>query len=131
MTESITLTNYDFNLESKINDDDFNETYQKYCIHIIDNDNKTAKQIKYQILKNQEKVEKLGKLLNSKTIENKNNFNLITLREIITALSDYHNRCTICYRYSKGNNCEKCNEYYLDCTCTPLTPSQITQGVGM
>ena len=54
-----------------------------------------------------------------------------SLREIITALTDYHNRCTICYRHTNGDNCEKCNEYYLDCTCTPLTPSQITQGVGM
>jgi len=54
-----------------------------------------------------------------------------SLQEIITALSDYHNRCTICYRYSKGNNCEKCNKYCLECTCQPLTPSQITQGVDM
>lgn len=51
-------------------------------------------------------------------------------REIITALSDYHNRCTICYRYSKRNNCEECNKYYLDCTCTPLTSYQIMHGEG-
>ncbi len=54
-----------------------------------------------------------------------------SLREIITALSDYHDRCTMCYRYSKGDNCEKCNTYYLDCKCIPLTPSQITRGVGI
>jgi len=131
MNESITLTNYDFDLENKINDDNFNETYQKYCIHIIDNDSSTAKQIKQQILKNQEKLEKIRIIF-----DHGNNSILITLREIITALSDYHNRCTICYRHSKGDNCEKCNEYYLDCSCTPLTPSQITpsqitQGVDM
>jgi len=98
---------------------------------VIDNDNKTAKQIKYQILKNQEKTEKLGKLLNSKITDCGDNSILIALREIITSLSDYHDRCTICYRYSEGNNCEKCSTYYLDCSCTPLTPFQITQGIGM
>jgi len=53
------------------------------------------------------------------------------LQEIITALSDYHERCTICYRHTIGNSCHKCNECYLECTCTPLTPSQIIQGVDM
>lgn len=55
------LTTDNFYLENKINDFDFNETYQKYCIHIIDNDNKTAYQLKQQILDNQEKLEKIEK----------------------------------------------------------------------
>jgi len=131
MTEPIILTTDDFDLESKINDDNFNETYQKFCIRIIDNDNKTAKQIKQQILETQEKIEKLGKLLNSKITDCRDNSILITLREIITALSDYHSRCTICYRHIDGDNCKKCSTYYLDCQCIPLTPSQITQGVDM
>ena len=57
--------------------------------------------------------------------------NTYHLQEIITALADYHNRCTVCYRHSKGSNCEKCNEYYLECTCTPLTAQQIAQGAYM
>ncbi len=126
MTEPIILRANDFDLESKINDDDFNETYQKYCICIIDNDGSTAKQIKSQILENQEKLEKIKTLF-----DDGNNSILITLREIITALSDYHNRCTICYRHTNGDNYEKCNTYYLDCKCVPLTPFQITQGVGI
>jgi len=32
---------------------------------------------------------------------------------------------------TQQDNCEKCNTYYLDCKCIPLTPSQIIQGVGM
>ena len=57
--------------------------------------------------------------------------NTYHLQEIITALSEYYTRCTICYRHTIGNNCHKCNEYYLECTCTPLTASEITEGVDM
>lgn len=43
----------DFELEFRPNDEDFNEIYQKFMIAIIDNDDKTAEQLKKQILKNQ------------------------------------------------------------------------------
>ncbi len=52
MTERIKLRENDFDLESKINDEEFNEIYQRYCIHVIDNNNKTAKQIQSQIIYN-------------------------------------------------------------------------------
>ena len=46
--------------------------------------------------------------------------------DIVTALCDRHNRCTICYRETTGGGCKNCNEdYYLDCICTPMTPSEI------
>jgi len=54
-----------------------------------------------------------------------------SLQEIISALTEYHSRCSICYRHNPGSNCLYCDEYYLACTCLPLTPSQITDGVNM
>ena len=47
------------------------------------------------------------------------------LQEIITALCGASRRCTICYDDADGDECCRCMEYYLDCTCKPLTSSQI------
>ena len=60
--ELISIKHDDFDLESRIHDEEFNEIFQKFCIHIIDNDDKTAEQVKYQIQKNQTQVEELDKL---------------------------------------------------------------------
>lgn len=50
---------------------------------------------------------------------------------IITALCDVHNRCSVCYRYSKGGSCTNCNEvYYGDCHCKPLTREEIENYEG-
>ena len=84
MTESTKLTADDFYLESKINDEEFNETYQKYCIHIIDNDNKIAKQIKQQILENQEIVNDIIKIVKRKPHSDEDKAIIKVLREILS-----------------------------------------------
>lgn len=41
------------------------------------------------------------------------------------ALLEYDRRCPKCYRYMDGGNCGKCETYYGDCDCTPMTPNEI------
>lgn len=50
----IVLRGNDFELEFRPDDEEFNENYQRYCIIIKDNDDKSAESIKQQILENQE-----------------------------------------------------------------------------
>ena len=53
------------------------------------------------------------------------------LQNVINALCERSNRCTICYNDTDGKNCAKCDEYYSECTCTPLTTDQIINGVEL
>ena len=53
MTKRIKLTEDDIELEFRPDDEEFNENYQKYCIIIKDNDDKSAEVIKQQILDDQ------------------------------------------------------------------------------
>jgi len=46
----IVIRENDFELEFRPDDDEFNENYQKFCIIIKDNDDKTTEQLKQQIL---------------------------------------------------------------------------------
>lgn len=50
------------------------------------------------------------------------------LKETLVALSDYHSRCTVCYRFMEGDQCESCSNYYCECSCVPLTTFDITHG---
>jgi len=55
------------------------------------------------------------------------------LRNDITALCDYHGRCTNCYRFFTAEdkmNCSRCKDYYTDCICPRLTPKEIVEGEG-
>lgn len=61
MTDKITVTENDFEIEF-VTDEAFDEMYQKYCINLQDNDNKTAEQLKQQILDDQQKAEILTKM---------------------------------------------------------------------
>ena len=49
--------------------------------------------------------------------------------DIVVALCEYSRKCTLCYRNSKGSNCVGCDNYYLDCDCTPLTKMEIEEGI--
>ena len=60
---NIVLNENDFELEFRPDDEEFNENYQKFCIIIKDNDDKSAEIIKQQILENQNIVEQLKKCI--------------------------------------------------------------------
>lgn len=53
---------------------------------------------------------------------------ILKLEKIICALTEYYRLCPGCYRNMNGDKCTKCQEYYLDCPCTPLTPEQLVEG---
>jgi len=49
-------------------------------------------------------------------------------QEIINALCESCDRCTVCFGYmdiNKKENCGRCNEYYCECNCEPLKPMDI------
>lgn len=48
---------------------------------------------------------------------------------IITALCEVARRCSICYNIQNGSECIPCKDYYGECTCKPLTPEEIVDGV--
>ena len=50
------------------------------------------------------------------------------LIDIITALCEVSSKCPRCYRSQDGANCTKCNEYYAECNCKPLTKDEIING---
>ena len=60
--EDIEIEDISIETEYRKDDEDFNEVYKKYCILIIDNDDKTAEILKQQILKNQEIVDFLNEI---------------------------------------------------------------------
>lgn len=68
----ILIQDLDFEIESRKNDEEFNATYQKFCIVIIDNDKKTAEKLKKQILINQQLMILLKNNIEIKTFWKKN-----------------------------------------------------------
>ena len=65
---NIRLAENDFELEFRPDDEEFNENYQKYCIIIKDNDDKSAEYIQQQILNNQAIVDKVKEFWTALTI---------------------------------------------------------------
>ena len=53
------------------------------------------------------------------------NHDCLELIDIITALCGRLRLCTVCYRHMEGMNCSKCEAYYTDCSCEPLTKTEI------
>lgn len=49
-------------------------------------------------------------------------------RDIINALCETYGLCPVCYRRMNGMDCDKCINYYSECSCVPLTPLEIING---
>ncbi len=67
-------------------------------------------------------------ILNSYPPTKEQFINLFRDTENLYALTEYHGRCPTCFWNMKGDLCGSCENYYSECDCTPLTPSEIIEG---